>query len=72
MTRHLLKLWRWLFPPPCAHTWYLILENYPSFAKNWWGCHKCQHTEERDFDDPPTKVKRELCSMGHFHTREAK
>jgi hypothetical protein len=53
--------------PECVHKWSILLEYYPSFTKDKWICTKCNKTQIFNNDEPPVKIKSEICNLGHLH-----
>lgn len=61
-----LKLWLGIIKP-CNHRWRIMIENYPTFTKNYWCCTRCDKWKVFQHDAPPVKIKTEICSLGHVH-----
>lgn len=53
--------------PPCEHRWTILLEYYPTFTEDYWQCRRCSKCVAFPNDEPPVKLKREICSLGHLH-----
>lgn len=54
-------------PKPCVHRWGILIEHYPTFAKDRWQCRECGACETFEFGQPPTKLDMEVCSLGTMH-----
>lgn len=62
------RLLTWLrVEPPCTHRWRVMIENYPSFTKDYWRCTKCNKWQVFENSEPPVKLKQEICNLGHIH-----
>lgn len=71
-SKWLTKLFEWFSPslPKCKCArprWRVMLECYPSFTKDYWECARCNQTQVFDNNQPPVKLKYEVCSLGHLH-----
>lgn len=51
----------------CQHKWTVLIENYPSFAKDWWKCKRCGLSKVFLKSNPPVKIKHGICNLGHVH-----
>ena len=52
------------------HDWKLLLENYPSYAYDWWQCTKCGMTDKFTTSEAPFETELVMCNLGHLHTQK--
>lgn len=71
-SKWLTRIFEWFSPSlpkcKCEHPrWRILLENYPSYTKDYWECRRCGRTQVFQNSEPPVKLKTEICSLGHLH-----
>lgn len=54
--------------PPCDHQREVLIEKYPTFIEDRWTCTACGACENFSHNEPPVRIAREVCDMGHVHT----
>lgn len=61
------KWLRQVLKPSCSHEWEVLVEKYPTFIEDRWTCTKCGVCENFFHSEPPVRIAREMCDMGHVH-----
>lgn len=51
----------------CNHKWFVLIEHYPTYAWDKWGCRHCGVVKDFPHSEPPDLIKAELCSLAHWH-----